>query len=86
MSDCAKITVNIPLTVGKVHHYRETCPPEQLKNYCLTENFREKLTRDTAVRKLEKRVLKNLVMMKNSLVTRQKLQARNNFGQIFEIS
>ena len=54
-------THHVDSSVAKVHHYRETCPPEHYHQYCSAEDFKEQLTEDKVIRNWEKKVVQNLV-------------------------
>ena len=54
-------THHVDSSVAKVHHYRETCPPEHYHQYCSAEDFKEKLIEDNVIRNWEKKVVQNLV-------------------------
>ena len=52
--------LDVPISVGKVHHYRNSCPEEQ-RNDCAAEDFKERFVKDASISKLEEKVIDNLV-------------------------
>ena len=52
--------LDVPISVGKVHHYRNSCPKEQLDD-CAAEDFKQRFVKDTSISQLEEEVIDNLV-------------------------
>ena len=53
--------IDVPYTMAKVHHYRETCPPEHFEEYCSAADFETKLVKDPAVEIVEQKVVDRMV-------------------------
>ena len=53
--------IDVPYTIAKVHHYRETCPPEHFEEYCSADDFEKKLMKDPVIEIVEQEVVDRMV-------------------------